>query len=219
VAVRAAHHHLLVRGLRVPCRRGPVHLLPHHHHHHAAPGAGADAVHAVPHGVIVRGRRRVRPLLLAGTGAGGDLLALELAELVEVELERLDVVLEPQRGHGPEQVVAVDGLALLALALVGGLAGDEGDELGDALLHRLLGVLGDLGVGRERLLHDPAHVRDRQEPVLLPRGREIRVARPAGLVVGVRHRRRAKKLQGQPKRSKPPQKKLTARQGRKLEFS
>jgi hypothetical protein len=187
-AFRAAHLHLVVRGLRILRRRRPVHRLPHHHHHHAAPAA---AVHAVAHGgAIVRGPRRVRLLLLGGGGrrAGGDLVALEVAELVEVELERLDVVLEAERGHGPEQVVAVDGLALLALALVGGLAGDERDELGHALLHRLLGVLGDLGVRWERLLHDPAHVRDRQEPVLLPRRRELRVARPAGLVVRVRHR-------------------------------
>uniref|UniRef100_A0A0A9GEY4 Uncharacterized protein n=1 Tax=Arundo donax TaxID=35708 RepID=A0A0A9GEY4_ARUDO len=198
VAVRAfrAHRHLVVRRLRVPCRGrwGPVHRLPHHHDH-AASAAGAGAVHAVAAGAIVAGRSLLQ--LRAGAGArggratGGHLLALELAELVEVELERLDVVLEAERGHGPEEVVAVDGLALLALALVGGLAGDEGDELGDALLHRLLGVLGDLGVGRKRLLHDPAHVRDRQEPVLLPRRRELRVARPPGLVVGVRHRRRA----------------------------
>ena len=34
------------------------------------------------------------------------------------------------------------------------LRGDEGDELADALLHGLLGVLGHLGVARERLLHN-----------------------------------------------------------------
>jgi hypothetical protein len=48
------------------------------------------------------------------------------------------------------------------------LAGDEGNELGDALLHGLLGVLGDLPVGRDGLLHDAADVGDGQEPVLLP---------------------------------------------------
>ena len=48
------------------------------------------------------------------------------------------------------------------------LAGDEADELGDALLHRLLSVLSDLGVGGERLLHDPDDVGDREEPILLP---------------------------------------------------
>ena len=49
------------------------------------------------------------------------------------------------------------------------LAGDEADEFGNAFLHGVLGVLGDLAVGRQRLLHDPADVRDRQVPVLLPR--------------------------------------------------
>jgi hypothetical protein len=48
------------------------------------------------------------------------------------------------------------------------LDGDEGDELGDALLHGLLGVLGDLPVGWDGLLHDAADVGDGQEPVLLP---------------------------------------------------
>ena len=37
-----------------------------------------------------------------------------------------------------------------------------------AYLHRLLGILGDLGVGRERLLHDARDVGDGEEAVLLP---------------------------------------------------
>ena len=41
---------------------------------------------------------------------------------------------------------------------------------------------------------NPAHVRDREEPVLLAWGTELSVARPAGLVVGVRHRRAAELL-------------------------
>ena len=48
------------------------------------------------------------------------------------------------------------------------LAGDEGDELGDALLQGFLGVLGNLAVSRDGLLHDAADVGDGQEPVLLP---------------------------------------------------
>ena len=54
-------------------------------------------------------------------------------------------------------------LALLTLALVRSLTGDEADELQQALLHHLLGVLGDLHVRRQGLLHDPAHVRDWQD--------------------------------------------------------
>ncbi|KAK7289576.1 hypothetical protein RIF29_03318 [Crotalaria pallida] len=79
----------------------------------------------------------------------------------------LNVFLEPQRGHGPQQVVAVDGLTLLTLALVGGFAGYEADELRHALLHLLLRVLRDLRIFWQRLLHYPAPVRYRQEPVLL----------------------------------------------------
>lgn len=52
----------------------------------------------------------------------------------EVDLERVDVLVEAQRAHGPKQVLAVDGLALLLLALVAGLGGDEADELRHALL-------------------------------------------------------------------------------------
>ena len=101
-----------------------------------------------------------------GCGRGGA-VALELAVLVEVPAHGVDVVVEAEGAEGPADVVAVDGLALLLVALVGCLAGDEADELGDALLHRLLGLLGDLGVGRQDLLHDAADVGDGQQPVLL----------------------------------------------------
>lgn len=40
--------------------------------------------------------------------------------LVEVELERLHVLLEAQRAHGPQEVVPVDGFPFLPLALVAG---------------------------------------------------------------------------------------------------
>lgn len=140
--------------------------MSHHHHRRRLPrtiktstaaitGGGIDGV-----GVVLIG--------LAATAEGG-LFALHLAELLEIALEGLDVILEAEGGHGPEEIVAVDGLPLLPLALVGGLAGDEADELRHALLHRLLRVLRDLRVRRQRLLHDPAHVRDRKQPVLLPR--------------------------------------------------
>jgi hypothetical protein len=35
----------------------------------------------------------------------------------EVDLQRLSIVLEAKRGHGEEDVFAIDGLALLLLAL------------------------------------------------------------------------------------------------------
>jgi hypothetical protein len=175
VAVGSSPSHCHVMLLML-LRRSAVHRLPHHHHHHHAAGAvPAVGIGGVP--------RHVALLLQAAAGGRSGALALDLAELVEVVLERVDVVLEAERGHGPEQVVAVDGLALLALALVGGLPGDEGDELGHALLYRLLGVVADLGVRRQRLLHDRAHVRDRKEPVLLTRRRQL----AAGVVVRVGH--------------------------------
>ena len=65
------------------------------------------------------------------------------------------------------------------------LAGDEADELGDALLDGLLGVLGDLAVLRHRAAHDAANVGDRQVPILLLPS----VAAAAGLrrALGFRH--------------------------------
>lgn len=63
-----------------------------------------------------------------------------LAELLQVELERLHVHVEAQRGHGEEDVLAVDGLPLLLVAPLAGLRRDEADELAHALLHALLGV-------------------------------------------------------------------------------
>jgi hypothetical protein len=193
------------RGRRV-VRRPAADADPHHEPDVAANAAGP------------RNRRRemlpatddvVRCAVAVPHGAAedGGLLALDLAEAVEVRLERADEGLEAQRGHGPEQVVAVDGLALLALALVGGLPGHEADELGHALLHRLLGLLGDLGVRRQRLLHDARHVRDGKEPVLLLRRRVAAAStnvpraapapgrrRGAGLVVRRRAAHRAQKV-------------------------
>lgn len=76
-----------------------------------------------------------------------------LAELLQVELERLHVHVEAQRGHGEEDVLAVDGLPLLLVAALAGLRRDEADELAHALLHALLGVLRYLG-GMERTQRD-----------------------------------------------------------------
>lgn len=73
-----------------------------------------------------------------------------LAELLQVEFERLHVHVEAQRGHGEEDVLAIDGLPLLLVAALAGLRCDEADELAHTLLHALLGVFRYLGgVDRE----------------------------------------------------------------------
>jgi hypothetical protein len=51
------------------------------------------------------------------SGARG-MITTYISVLLQVDLERVDVLLEAERGHGPEQVVPVDGLPLLLLALV-----------------------------------------------------------------------------------------------------
>lgn len=70
----------------------------------------------------------------------------------QVLLQRVDVLVEAQRAHRPQDVVPVDGLTLLALALVARLGRDEAHKLAHALLDRVLPVLSHLGVGRQRLL-------------------------------------------------------------------
>ncbi|PKA59815.1 hypothetical protein AXF42_Ash011940 [Apostasia shenzhenica] len=101
---------------------------------------------------------------------GAAVVPLELAVAVEVDGEGFDVVVEAELAHGPEHVLRRDRLPLLPLAPLVRLAGDEADVLRHALLDRLLRVVGDLGVGREHLPHDPDHVGDRHEAVLLPHG-------------------------------------------------
>lgn len=107
------------------------------------------------------------------------MVPLDLAVLLKEDSEGLDVVVEAELAHGPENVLGGDGLALLALAAVVGLAGDEADVLGHALLDGLLGVVGDLGMRGENLAHDSDHVGYRHEPVLLAHRALVAVAAAA----------------------------------------
>ena len=75
-------------------------------------------------------------------------------------LERLCIVFEPQRGHGIQNIFPPDRLTLLHVAFFGGFGGDEADELGDALLDALFGVLGDFGGGGYGLFHDARDIGD-----------------------------------------------------------
>lgn len=86
--------------------------------------------------------------------------------LGEVNLERFDVLVKAEGGHGPEEIVSVDGLALFLQALVRGFGRDEGNELGDALLDSLFGVFGNLCVLGECILHDAGNVGDREVAIL-----------------------------------------------------
>lgn len=75
-------------------------------------------------------------------------------------LQRLRIILESERGHRIQDILAPDRLALLHLTLVGRLGGDEADELGNTLLHALFGLFGDLRGGRDGGLHYSRDVRD-----------------------------------------------------------
>jgi hypothetical protein len=70
---------------------------------------------------------------------------------------------------GGKDVLAIDSLSLLVLALFACFAGDEGNELGYALLNSFLGVFGDFGIIGKGLLHNAADVGDRQESRIVGR--------------------------------------------------
>lgn len=82
------------------------------------------------------------------------------AQLRQMYLQRLRVVLQPERGHRMQDILAPHRLALLQLAALRGLGGDEGDELADALLHALLRVFSDLGGGGHGCFHNAGDVGD-----------------------------------------------------------
>merc|ERR1711935_500591 len=91
---------------------------------------------------------------------------LYLAILMKINLERLDVLLETQRAHGPQQIVAVDRLTLFTLTFITCFACDKTYELRYTFLNRLFCILCDFSVRRKCFLHDPADVCDWQETVL-----------------------------------------------------
>lgn len=99
---------------------------------------------------------------------GAALPAIKLTVAMQVHSERLNVIVKPELAHRPQHVLSSDGLPLLALATVVGFTGDEADVLGNAFLDGLLGIVRYLGVRGQDFAHDPDHVGDGHEPVLLP---------------------------------------------------
>lgn len=53
---------------------------------------------------------------------------MHLSVLVEVQLQRLDVLLKAQRAHRPDEVVTIDGFPLFTLAFVAGPASIRMDQ-------------------------------------------------------------------------------------------
>ena len=94
-------------------------------------------------------------------GGGGN---AHLAELSEVDLERLCVVFEPERDHRVQDVLAANRLALLELALLRRFGRDKADELRHALLHALLGVLRYFRRWWHGVLHDARDICDLRVP-------------------------------------------------------
>ena len=86
-----------------------------------------------------------------------------LPVLRQVHLQNISVSLEAQDLNWGEDVFPIDGFSLLVLALLAGLACYEWDELGDAFLDCLFGILGDFGVVRQSLLHDSPDIGNGEE--------------------------------------------------------
>ena len=93
---------------------------------------------------------------------------LSLAIPLQVPAHGVGVVVEAKAPHGMADVIAVDDLPPLPAAPLGGLASDEAHELCCTLLDGLLGVLRNLGLRREGVLHDPPNIGNGQEVVVMP---------------------------------------------------
>ena len=91
---------------------------------------------------------------------GEETAKTHLPQLCQMYLERLRIILEPQRRHGIQYILPPDRLAFLHVAFLSGLRGDETDELGDAFLDAFFGVFGDFGGGGDGLFHDTGDVGD-----------------------------------------------------------
>jgi hypothetical protein len=91
------------------------------------------------------------------TGHTATVSALTLAHALDVGPECHDVVIDAKALYNQDDVLARDHHAVVTLALLFGLIGDNADELQHALLDQLLGILGDLGVGQEHPVHDAYH--------------------------------------------------------------
>ena len=89
-----------------------------------------------------------------------------LSVLGQVQFEWFYVFVKAKCGHGPQQVIPIDGLAFFLQTLVAGFGCNEGDELRHALLDCFLGVLGNLGIVRQSVFHNPCNVGYRKIAVL-----------------------------------------------------
>lgn len=71
------------------------------------------------------------------------------AILLQVQFQRLHIVVKAQRGHGKQNVLTVDGFPLFSLTPVRSLWRDEGNELGNTLLNAFSSILGNFALGEK----------------------------------------------------------------------
>ncbi|KAG6558039.1 hypothetical protein Mapa_000219 [Marchantia paleacea] len=140
-------------------------LIGLHHLHRTLHRSVHPTVHAIH--VTVHPAASVLHYRLITLFGHGGLLSFCLAVLVQVHLQRFDIVFKTKSAHCPQKIVAIDCLPFLPLALVRGLPSNETDELGHAFLNRFFGILRDFRIRRKRFLHDPTYICDGEKPVLL----------------------------------------------------
>ena len=86
-----------------------------------------------------------------------------LSVLCQVHFENIAISLEAQNLNWRKNVFSIDGLSFLIFAFFAGLAGDEGNELWDALLNSLFCIFCYFGIVRKCFFHDPSNVGDRKK--------------------------------------------------------
>lgn len=97
----------------------------------------------------------------------GKLFSFQFFILKEIKLKRVNIIVEPERSDGPYEIVAIDGLPLLPLALIGRFTSDEADELRYAFLNGFLGVFRHFTIAWNGLLHDSAYICYGEKSILI----------------------------------------------------
>ncbi len=87
-----------------------------------------------------------------------------LSVFLEVQFQIITITIKAKHSYRGEDVLPTDCLSLLVFALLACLAGDERDELGNALLDSLLRIFGNFGILGQSLFHNATDVSNGQKP-------------------------------------------------------
>ena len=102
---------------------------------------------------------------------------------LEIEFERIHIIVEPKGRHRIKYVLSINGFPLFLMASIGGFTGDERDELWDTFLNTFFCVFGYFAALWNRFLHNSGHVCDWKEAVLFSKGLHLILIAPIGGLV------------------------------------